>query len=712
MTDRGGYDYPPEVCFSIPATHCPAYHEAADYINRIGYDVLSVQHEYGIFGGEAGSHLMALVRAAKVPVVTTLHTVLRDPSPEQREVMDELLSLSERIVVMSQKAVALVCEVHGTPPDKIDLVPHGIPDIHESPDNHFRDNLGIEGPMLLTFGLLSPDKGIQTVLDAMPAILKVHPGATYVILGATHPGVVQSSGEVYRESLVARAAELGITDRVRFVDRFVPTSELVEYLAATDYYITPYLKPNQITSGTLAYAVGSGKAVISTPFWYAEELLDEGRGTLVPFRDSQAIADTVLMLEREPEKRLEMGRCAAAYGQHMLWPQVGAQYLKTFVEARRSHERRARTQAIKTTTHQARTPMPELNLTHLGNLTDDTGVVQHATYSVPNRTEGYCVDDNARALLLTTLVESQSGMTSKLYKWQGIYLAFVNHALNPLSGRFRNFMSYSRSWLEISGSEDSQGRSLWAVAACAARCLDKGRASLAKSIFDQAVPALDKTSSPRTWAYCILAADEVLKAYPSDTRATSLLTTMAGRLRSCLERSRTDGRPWFEETLSYGNARLPQALIVAGRRLGDGDMVYDGLRSLSWLMEMQTGPGGVFAPVGSHACFTPGGEKVFFDQQPIEASTSVSACVTACQTTGSPVWLDEANRAFGWFLGKNMLGQSVYDPETGGCCDGIHPDRLNRNQGAESTLSYLLAATEMKGSWANLPAAPALLVAR
>lgn len=689
MSDRDDYIYPEQVCYEIADANHDSYGLAATHINRHGYDILSVQHEYGIFGGEAGSYLMSLVREAKMPIVTTLHTVLQKPSFAQKEVLDELLQLSERVVVMSKKAVGFLVDIHDVQVEKIDLIPHGIPMIEANPKGDFRASLKIDGPMILTFGLLSPDKGIQFVIEAMPQIVQAHPGAIYVVVGATHPHVRASAGEVYRESLVKLAADLGVSDSVRFVDRFVTLEELVEYLAAMDIYVTPYLNPQQITSGTLAYSIGAGKAVISTPYWYAEELLADGRGVLVPFRDADAIADAVSAIQSEPESRLEMGRRAAEYGQNMLWPEVGRSYLSTFNRAKRESAERLRV-IVGAPRIEVTAPLPDLHLNHLFDLSDDTGILQHATFSIPNRSEGYCVDDNARALLLTTYLDSP-----EVALLQSRYLSFVMDSFNPTNGRFRNFMSYRREWLEEAGSEDSHGRSLWALGATANRSRDRGRREVAKQLFERGAPAMINTTSPRAWAYSIFGAAEYLHAFPHESSGRDLMQNMSGRLMERFETNHADNWPWPEDSLSYANARLPQALIIVGEQLDHRAMTEMGLKSLSWLMSLQTGAGGVFVPIGANGFFIRGEDRAVFDQQPVEAAASVSACLSAFRFTGRTCWLDEAHRSFRWFIGENMLGQSLYDPSTGGCCDGLHPKRLNRNQGAESTLSFLCSLAEL-----------------
>ena len=699
MSDRDDYVYPERVCYEIADRDLAAYRPAADYINRYGYDVLSVQHEYGIFGGEAGAYLMNLLREVKMPVVTTLHTVLREPNPGQKSVMDELLQLSERVVVMSKKAVGFLIDVHDVPLEKIDLIPHGIPEIPQSTGKDFRAKLQVDAPMILTFGLLSPDKGIQYVIEAMPKIVKEHPGATYFVVGATHPNIRANSGEAYRESLVELARDLGVLSNVRFVDRFVATEELVEYLGAMDVYITPYLNPKQITSGTLAYSVGAGKPVISTHYTYAEEVLAEGRGMLVPFRDANAIADAILTIQREPALREDMGKKAAEFGRQMLWPEVGKRYVTTFTRAMAESAERLRVSVGRPSPHaNASDALPDIRLDHLGDLSDDTGILQHATFTVPNRSEGYCVDDNARALLFTTFVGGTNPLSSDVALLQSRYLSFVLDAFNANTGRFRNFMSYGRAWLEESGSEDSHGRAMWSLGAVVNRCRDRGRREVSKGIFERGVRAFYDMGSPRTWAYGVLAADEYLKAFPHEYSIQVLKQTLASRLMRRFEINRTDDWPWFEQSLTYVNARLAQALIIAGEDIENRTMLAAGLESLEWLMKLQSGPDGLFVPIGTNGFYVHGQVRHIFDQQPVESAASVSACLSAYRVTGNKQWLNEGHRSFRWFLGENMLGKSVYDKSTGGCHDGLHAKRVNRNQGAESTLSFLCALAELRDS--------------
>ena len=699
MNDAGRrHAYSPRVRFEIAESDIASYRRAADFLNVNGVDVVCVQHEYGIFGGKAGSHVLALLRELRMPIVTTLHTILGEPSVLQRSTMDELTQLSERLVVMSAHGAALLRDVHGVPERKIDVIPHGIPNVPAT--IHSKDRLGVEGKsVILTFGLLSPDKGIEYVIDALPAILASHPETVYIVLGATHPHVKERYGETYRLMLEHRARRLGVDSSVIFHDRFVSQVELIEFLAAADIYVTPYLNPDQITSGTLAYAVGSGKAVISTPYVYARELLADGRGILVPWRDSQAIARDVVALLGDDAKRLALCDRAAAHGRDMIWPAVARCYLRSFERARTEHTARLRTVFQAKTLAKRQAELPEINLGHLQIMTDQTGMLQHATFSVPRYDDGYCIDDNARALLLMALMEDAGTEDAQAVRaLASRYLAFVNHAFDVHRGRFRNFMSYSRQWIGEDGSEDSHARTVWALGTLVGRSGDPGRQSLGGHLFHAALPALSGFTSPRAWAYALLGIDDYLRAFQGDSNVQSVRRTLADRLLDLFRRTSDREWPWFEDKVTYCNARLSQALIATGSRMEHEAMVAAGLRSLEWLVAIQCSADGYFAPIGSNGFYPRNGSKASFDQQPVEACATVSACLEAGRATEDARWAAHARRAFNWFIGQNHLQQSLYDPTTGGCRDGLHPDRVNENQGAESTLSFLLALSEMRAA--------------
>jgi glycosyltransferase involved in cell wall biosynthesis len=696
MNDAGRHhDYPSRVRFEIAESDIASYRRAADFLNVAGVDVVSVQHEYGIFGGKAGSHVLTLLRQLRMPIVTTLHTILAEPSPTQRTVLDELSRLSERLVVMSERGAELLRQVHRIPESKIDLIPHGIPAVPPSGDS--KNRLGVEGrAVILTFGLLSPDKGIEYVIDALPEICAYHPDTVYVVLGATHPHVIERQGETYRLMLEHRAQRLGVDGNMIFHDRFVSQDELVEFLSATDIYITPYLQPAQIVSGTLAYALGAGKAVISTPYLYARELLAEGRGVLVPWRDPAAIAREVIDLLGDDNRRRSLCEQAAVYGRSMLWPAVARRYVASFAQARVEHADRLRTSFQAQTLAKRQAGLPDIRLEHLHLMTDDTGMLQHATFCVPRYGEGYCLDDNARALqLMARIEEGGPDDGHRVRALASRYLAFASHAFNERTGRFRNFFEYSRRWTEEHGSEDCHGRALQALGTVVGRSGDPGRQSLAGNLFHAALPVVSDFTSPRAWAFTLLGIDEYLRAFQGDREVQAVGQRLAERLMDLFKRVSRPDWPWFEDYVTYCNAQIPAALIVAGAWLERPDMVETGSRSLEWLASVQCSNEGYFAPIGSDGFYTRGSVSAAFDQQPVEAGAMVSACLEAHRIDGNPKWVAHAQRAFNWFLGENHLQQSLYDPSTGGCRDGLHADRANENQGAESTLSFLLALVDM-----------------
>ena len=697
MNDAGKhYTYPARVRFELAENDPASYRRAADFLNVNTVDAVCVQHEFGIFGGKAGSHVLPLLRELRMPIVTTLHTILAEPNVLQRAAMDQLTALSERLVVMSEQGAALLQSVYGVPEHKIDMIHHGIAELASA--NESKDQLGVSGrSVILTFGLLSPDKGIEYVIDALPAILDRFPEAVYIVLGATHPHVRERYGEMYRLMLENRAKELGVDSHMIFHNRFVSQTELTEFLSAADIYVTPYLKAEQITSGTLAYAVGSGKAAISTPYWYARELLAEGRGRLVPWRDPGAIAAEVIDLLANEDKRLELCQRAASYGRDMKWPVVARRYHETFERACADHTVRLHAAFQAKTLAAREAGLPELNLGHLGAMTDHTGLLQHAIFSVPNYVDGYCLDDNARALLLMTMVEDAGTEDPKSMRTLASrYLAFVSHAFNSKLGRFRNFMSYPRVWMEDCGSEDSHGRALWALGCVVGRSYDPGRNSLSGQLFHAALPALSAFTSPRAWAFALLGIGEYLRAFKGDSNVEAMRAILAERLLDIFRRTNRQDWPWFEDSLTYCNARLAQALIVSGGSMDHEEMTSVGLRSLEWLSSVEFSDEGYFAPVGSDGFYPRGGARAAFDQQPVEACAMISACMEARRLTGDKRWMERARRAFSWFLGQNQLQQALYDATTGGCCDGLHQDRINANQGAESTLSFLLALCELR----------------
>jgi len=697
---ESSYQYPEQVRLELEQENLASYERAAEFLNFNGNDLVCLQHEYGIYGGAAGRHVLALLRKLKMPVVTTLHTVLREPNPDQRAVLVEIARLSDRLIVMSEQAAQFLRDIYSVPSGKIDIIPHGVPDFQFMDPNYFKDQFGVEGKsVLLTFGLLSPNKGIENVIRAMPAILARHPNVVYIVSGVTHPHIRRRDGERYREELQALAVELGVSSNLILINRFVSAEELVEHVGAADIYITPYKQEAQIVSGTLAIALGAGKAIISTPYWHAKELLKEKRGVLVPFENPGAIAEAVLRLLDNDGERHAMRKRAYLHSRETIWPKTARKYMASFQRAR--FERTVQPKA----TRKDDTPagvvdfLPALNADHMLALTDDTGILQHAIFSIPNSSEGYTTDDNARALIVSTLMDASPedlGERSDR-NLSHRYLAFLWLAFNTDTGRFRNFLGYDRRWLEDVGSDDSHGRALWSIGTVLGASRDAGLRGAAGRLFEAAVPATLAFTSPRAWAFCILGMQAYLDWFPGDRVIQAARNTLANRLLDIYERSQSATWRWFEKSLSYSNARLSQALILAGWRSDNQRMIEAGMDSLKWLVaEQHRDDAEVFVPIGSNGFFIEGSEKARFDQQPVEACATVAACLEVYRLTEEANWLDEAQRVFRWFLGKNDLRVPLYDASTGGCRDGLHPDRINENQGAESTLSFLMALLEMQ----------------
>lgn len=694
---EAGYAYPPRVRFELKEKDIDSYRRVADFLNINNVDLVCLQHEYGIYGGQAGSHILALLRELRMPVVTTLHTILKEPDPAQRRVLEEVMALSDRVVVMSERGVEFLQEIYRVAPEKIDLIPHGIPDVPFVDPSFHKDLFGVEGKMvLLSFGLLSASKGIEDVIAALPAIVAEHPNVVYLIVGATHPHVLRHEGETYRLSLQWLARDKGVEGHVIFYNRFVSLEELIEFISAADIYITPYHNAAQITSGTLAYTLGAGKAVISTPYWYAEEMLAEERGALVPFRDPAKLAEQVIDLLDNESKRHAMRKRAYLFGRAMIWPEVAHRYMESFERARVERRHFAPSGFVVKPLDKRPGELPPLKLDHLRHMTDATGMLQHAGFTVPNYREGYTMDDNARALIVGTLLEELG--STEASELASRYLAFVWYGFNTETGRFRNFMDYQRQWLEECGSEDSHGRALWALGTVLGRTNTQSLQSLASSMFERALPAILNTTSPRAWAFTLIGIHEYLRRFSGDRMANQIRDELAARLLQIYQTTSSESWLWYEDGLTYCNAVLPQAMLMCGQWIPNNAMTEAGLESLGWLADLQRADtaGGHFVPIGSNGFYQRGGERVRFDQQPIEAQAMISACLEAYRSTGDERWRKEARRAFEWFLGRNDLNLPVYDPTTGGCRDGLHPDRPNENQGAESTLAFLQALLELR----------------
>lgn len=694
---QGYYQYPDAVRFEIEEQKLDSYQRAADFLNSSSVDVVSLQHEFGIFGGPAGSHIVALLRELEVPVVTTLHTVLLKPNADQHRVMRNLIAHSTRLVVMTERGQSILQDVYRTPADKIDLIPHGIPDVSFVAPDCYKVQLGVSGKrVLLTFGLLSPNKGIEYALNALPDIVAEFPDVVYILLGATHPNEVRTRGEAYRCGLEAIVQRNNLYNNVIFDNRFVALKELTAFIGAADLYITPYLDEAQISSGTLAYAFGAGKAVISTPYWHAAELLKNQRGVLVPFGDSKTIAREVTALLRDESRRNAMSANAYRLGREMVWSHTAGLYMASFELARRQGTAAQGPGVAQRQYAPGRHAAPEVNLSHLYQMTDSTGILQHATLTAPNLSEGYCTDDNARALILAVLLSQMGDVPRRVEALVRTYTAFLHDAFDSTTRRFHNFLGIDRRWLDKQGSEDSHGRAIWALGTMVGRAPHWSSGRMAGKLFLDALPALTDFTSPRAWAFGLIGIHEYLRRLNGGRLASEVGEELTGRLMTIFEKVAQPGWLWFEEGLSYDNAKLAHALIASGCATGRQGAIEHGIDALRWLVDVQTSRHGWLRPIGSNGFYERNGTRADFDQQPIEAHSTVSACLEAYRTTADPWWYEEAQRAFDWFLGWNDLGEELYCPQTGGCRDALHADRGNENQGAESTLAFLLSLAEIR----------------
>lgn len=694
---KGGYEYPEVVRFEIEEQDLSSYLRAADFLNISNVDMVCLQHEFGIFGGPAGSHILALMRELRMPVVTTLHTILPEPRADQRRVMNELVSLSTRLVVMAERGRQMLQEIYQAPESKIDFIPHGIPDVGFVDPTFFKDHFGVEGRVvLLTFGLLSPNKGIEYVLSALPQVVAAFPDVVYIVLGATHPKELREHGEAYRLSLEILAKKKNIEKNIIFYNHFVEPENLKEFIGAADLYITPYLNEAQITSGTLAQAFGAGKAVVSTPYWHAAELLAEDRGVLVPFGAAEAIAREVIGLLRDDTRRHALRKNAYRHGREMIWSNVAQLYMRSFELSRKGAAARSGKSLATKTLDQKPRELPELKLSHLSRMTDSTGIFQHAIFTVPNFSEGYCTDDNARGFILAVLLDELGEDPERVRTLATTYAAFLYHGFDVKTGRFHNHLSFDRRWLDEQGSQDCQARALWALGVGVGRSPYRSFQVMAGQLFALALPALMQFTSPRAWAFGLIGIHEYLRRLSGDSLVTQTRETLTSRLMQLFEKTAQPDWRWFEEELTYDNAKLAHALILSGHATGQPAVFERGLQALRWLTELQISEKGHFQPIGTNGFYRRSGIRANFDQQPIEAQAMVSACLEAFRTTSDPWWYEQAEGAFDWFIGLNDLGLELYSPKTGGCRDGLHVDRVNRNQGAESTLAFLLSLAEMR----------------
>lgn len=680
------YEYPEEVKYIIRQNSQKDYIRAANYVNNSSVDACILEHEFGIYGGESGIYILPLLNRIEKPLISILHTILREPSYVQRIIIREIAEQSAKIIVMSQRAVEFLTTIYEVPVEKIQIIEHGVPDV-EAPEVNPVKNLSQfkNHRVLLTFGLLSRGKGLETVVRALPKIVERHPDVMYVVLGNTHPGVIKSSGEEYRDHLKSLASQLGVSKNLSFINQFVEENELVNYLTACDIYVTPYLNEAQITSGTLSYAVGAGAAVVSTPYWHATELLANNRGRLFDFKDSEELAGTVIELLDQERLLNELKTNAYEYGLHLRWPVIGAEYIKTAQEASLHHdfsEKILRNSIVDPEI------LPKFSLAHVLRLTDDTGIVQHAKYGIPNLKEGYCLDDNSRALIMA-LMAYQRNKSREAFDLLPVYLSYI-HYMQREDGNFRNFLSFNRCYLDEVGSEDSFGRTVWALGYLINCAASNSYREFALELFHRSFPHFRKLEHLRGMANTIIGVSHYLKAVPTDEGMLNELIKLTQPLIDAYENTRSDDWEWFEDKMTYDNAILPLALLHSTEITGNERVRDIALTTMAFLDKI-TLANGYLSPVGNDGWYQRGGKFPVYDQQAIETMAMVLMNFQAYELFRKPEYIEKMFLCYKWFLGENSLRAPLYDHETKGCCDGLLPAGINRNQGAESTLAYLIS---------------------
>lgn len=686
LNDNGqAYAYPPIVRQIIRQSYQQDYLQVAKYINYSDVDVCILQHEFGIFGGDSGIYILPLLYRLEIPLIVTFHTVLQYPSYNEKAIIQEIGKRAEKIIVMSKRAIDFLVTIYGVPKEKIALIEHGVPDF-ELPDREkFKKKFNLENKKaLLTFGLLNRNKGIETVIEALPKVVQKHPDLIYIVLGKTHPSVVKAVGEEYRNYLLRLSEKYGLRKHVYFKDSFVDNVELFGYLSAIDIYITPYLSRNQITSGTLAYAIGAGAAVVSTPYWHAEELLDSGRGRLFDFGDNEELANILCDLLDDPQKLHKLRGVAYEYGRRTTWPQTGIKYCQEIIKAKESYQK------IKPAEDSILnlSLLPDFSLNHVERLTDGTGIIQHAKFNVPNLREGYCMDDNGRALLMCLMAVRQK-KDRRALALLPIYLSYMHYAQND-DGTFRNFLSYNRDFLDEVGTEDSTGRAIWALGYLVRYPPTEAYFQIGRELFSKAYPHFRKLKYIRGIANHIIGISHYLHRYPSDEGMGAVLKDLTEDLIQRYQNTRQEDWRWFETRLSYDNGIIPLALLESYGVLGDKRALDIAIEAIGFL-ENHVFIEGYLSLIGSDNWYEKGGNRSKYAQQPVDAMAMVLMYYQAYVVTKDKEYLQKMFSSYLWFLGENDLRISMYDFETSGCCDGLEGYGVNRNQGAESTLAYFIS---------------------
>lgn len=679
------YNYPEEVKYTVESYK--DYLNAAKFINKSEADVCIIQHEFGIYGGYDGGYILPLIHQLEIPLIVVLHTVLNNPSYNQKAIVHEMARKADKVVVMNPIAIDFLDNIYDVPRDKIVVIEHGVPEFEFEPAkaNFYKNKLHLSGrKVLLTFGLLSRGKGIETVLEALPKVVIRHPDVLYLILGNTHPNVLKESGEKYRVYLKRLIKKYHLSNNVEFIDIFVEERTLKEYLYATDIYITPYLNEAQIVSGTLSYAIAAGTAVVSTPYWHAKEILAGERGRLFNFNDPDSLADILNEMLDNPSEIEKLRKRAYSYGRRITWPKIAAKYKKLALDLLRLGRRRTEGTGYIFDPE----VLPSFELNHIENMTDDTGIYQHSKYIIPNRKFGYHLDDNARAFLMLTMAyrnEKDKALLSMLSK----IMSFIHYMQND-DGTFRGQLSFNRKFMDEKGSEDTFGRTMWALGYQIRFPVNDHYANLAREMFTKALPNIPGLNSSRGIANTMIGLSQYLMRYQEDEVMINMLKQMAGKLLYRYNETSDGEWMWFERRLIYDNGILPLSLFYAYQVLRDKNLLRVAEDTCSFLEEVLF-ESGHLSLVGNAGWYERNSEKARFDQQPVDAMSAVLMFREAYRVTGNRHYLERMYASFMWFLGENDLGIPLYDFETRGCYDGLSSKGVNANQGAESSLSYLIS---------------------
>ncbi|MFC1770452.1 glycosyltransferase [Candidatus Margulisiibacteriota bacterium] len=690
-----GYAYTDDVHLEILDSRNEDYVKAADFLNTNMVDVVNLQHEFGIFGGNAGKKILHLINNIRMPLTVTLHTVLQNPSAEHRRVFLEIARKADRLIVMTNKALEILTSEYNVPKDKTVIIPHGIPDVSFIDTAFYKDKFGLSGKkVLLTFGLLSPNKGLEIIIKAMPDIIKKHPDTVYIILGSLHPHEKKKTGTSYLNKLQRSIMKLGLEKSVFFIDGFFSLEELCEYIGAADIYVIPYLNKEQITSGTLSYAMGAGKPIVSTPFWHAKEYLADNRGILAEFNDHESFIKHINDLLSDEVKRNAIRKRAYDFTRPMIWKEVAKSYYSLFQTLVYERIVRPKKNFYLLDKRETNIQIPDINLAHLKSLTDDTGILEHAKFSIPDRKHGYCLDDNARALVVS-IQYYRLTKDPTIIPYIDRYLSFILDAYDEKRNILRNRLTYKRHWDNKEIPETAHARGLCALGMCCAHG-PKHIEQLAIKLFRDSAPKLESTNHPHVMAIAIGALSKYLTCFSGDAYYRKLKNKLASKLYTVFTKNSSPDWPWFEDKISWGSATIAKGLIIAGNELNNNDYLNLGIKLLKWLINAQLENSAYFSFIGNQGWYYRNKEKALFDQQPIEAHSMASACIAAYQATGKKEWITKARLAFNWFLGLNILNIPVYDYMTGGCKDGIQVNWVNENEGAESTLCWLMTLLEYK----------------